>query len=657
MDGGCAVLHTLEVPPPREAVADWLSGIDTRGAYEPSEADLAFWVMVLHYEGIDEVPRSIERAVLEHERALLSDEKTGFAYFLRWYGMVRIKGGGDRGWKRLCPDGLPRVSETTGRDWGWQLLLAETMPLYDIILILKARQIGLTFVAAHYGLWLAMFFNDNIGIVIANKMQSSKRLVRRTLDIYRHLPEYVQDMAKLVNDGIQRLEWANGSALEPMSAASDTGRSEAAGFVLIDEAAIIRPIARQEDVWASVEACADGGGKIVMFTTANGIGDMVHTWVKDSAFGEVEHVLGIDNPDGRVEVEVTFGEAEMGFVFLPYFLHPDRDRRWHEKKRRVYAGSLAKFEQEYPETWEQAFIASGLNFFDVISLEEHAAVMKPLAARDVRGSVVWEDKDKRTVKFVSDPYGSVVIHGLEDFAEALKSNRPFVGMADCAGDAPWGDYQAASFTHVGVPYADLDEEERLPDGAMVPHRQLLTIHGQMPADVYAETLVKVGLLCKGCVIAVEANGVGAAVISNMKRLRYPRMYMRSSSSFTRDTKMTDRIGWWSNADTKNNAYGLLDKYLRDGTIEIRDLETLDEMRVVVHLGGRRLGAVEPKHDDRPDGLAPTCVLASRESRNIIRNVMPEDDPILVTLAAIEEEIRAREDGDMLGNEMYAYAGR
>ena len=80
-------------------------------------------------------------------------------------------------------------------------------------------------------------------------------------------------------------------------------------------------------------------------------------------------------------------------------------------------------------------------------------------------------------------------------------------------------------------------------------------------------------------------------------------------------------------------------------------------RPVQQLGGRRLGAVEPKHDDRPDGLAPACVLASRESRNIIRNVMPEDDPILVALAAIEEEILARESGDVLGNEMYAYAGR
>jgi len=648
------VLHVLEPQVPPDEVSGYLERIDTRGDYRPSATELEFWLMAMHYEGIGAVPRAIQRDVIDAERERLSHPTDGFPYFLRWYGMVRIKGGRERGWQRLCPGGNPRVSETTGRDWGWQLLLAEAMTAYDVVLILKARQIGLTFIAAHYGLWLAMFFNDNIGIVISNKMPTSKRLVRRVLDIYRHLPEHIKEMAVMTNDGIQRLEWANGSALEPMSAASDTGRSEAAGFVLIDEAAIIRPIARQEDVWASVEACADGGGRIVMFTTANGVGDLVHAWATDSAFGEVQHILGIDNPDGRVEVEVTFGEAEMGFVFLPYYLHPDRDQAWHDRKRRLYRGSLAKFQQEYPETWEQAFIASGLNYFSVVHVEEEAARQKSLASRDVRGSVVWDDKANRKVKFVPDPYGHVVVHGLDDFYEALTSGRPFVAMADCAGDAPWGDFQAASFVHVGVPYADVDEEQLLEAAALVPHRQLVTIHGQIPADVYAEELVKLGILCHDCVIAVEANGVGAAVISNMKRLRYPKMYMRTSSTFSKETKMTDRIGWWSNADTKNNAYGTLDKYIREGALEVRDLETLDEMRGVVHLGGRRIGAIEPRHDDRVDSLAPACVLARRESRNLIRNIVPDDDPIAVVLRQIEEDVMAREAGDTVGNEMFSY---
>ena len=647
-------LHRLEPAPDRAPLVDFLATVNTRGFYDPVD-DLDFWVMASHYEGFDTLPVPMQEAVKAEEIRRLSDEHSGFAYFIRWYGMVRIKGGCDRGWRRMCPDGMPRVSETTGRDWGWQLLLAEAITEYDVFLVLKARQIGLTFIAAHYGLWRCMFFNDTIGIVIANKMTSAKRLVRRVLDIYRHLPTFVQEAALITNDGIQRMEWANGSSLEPMSAASDTGRSEAAGFVLIDEAAIIRPITRQEDVWGSVEACADGGGQIVMFTTANGIGDLVHTWVTDSVFGKLQHVLALDDD---TTIDVTFGEAEMGFCFLPYSLHPDRDTAWHEKKRRMYRGSLSKFDQEYPETWEQAFIASGLNYFSVVHVEEEAHRQKSALAaytaehnsnRDVRGSLIWKDRVLRLVEFVPDPYGVVVIHGLEDFYLALQSGRPFVIGADCAGDAPWGDFQAATSLHVGTPYQDADEEIPMPPKSGTPHRQLLTIHGQIPADEYGETLAKAGYLCHQAVIAVEANGVGTAVISNLRRLKYPRMYMRPNSSLAREHKTTERIGWWSNSDTKNNAFGTTDKYLREGALEIRDLETLDEMRGVVHLGGRRIGAPEPRHDDRVAGLTIAAALATRAARSLVLNVVVDDDPIMKVLAEIEAESNAQ--SCELGNEM------
>ena len=68
-------------------------------------------------------------------------------------------------------------------------------------------------------------------------------------------------------------------------------------------------------------------------------------------------------------------------------------------------------------------------------------------------------------------------------------------------------------------------------------------------------------------------------------------------------KVLREYGWWSGQETKNVAYGELERCLRNGYTEIRDYETVIEMGNVLHLGGGRIGAKEPKHDDRPDGLS------------------------------------------------------
>lgn len=614
------------------------------------QSTVEFWRIAFKVEGIEVVPSEYRELVIESELDALSHPKTGFAYFLRHYCVVRIKGGSERGWRSFCPGGNPRVDPKTGKDWGWQLLLAEVLPLYDIFLVLKARQIGLTFIAAAYGLWKCLFFNDSVGIVIANKMGTSERLVRRVRDMYRHLPEWLQDEVPMLSDGVRMLTWANGSSLEPMSSAPDTGRSEAASFVLIDETA---KIDKQEEMWGSVEPCADSGGQIVMFSTADGVGDMFHTWCVDSANGAVQHVLHIETPDGPRDIEVTYGDAGMGFVFLPNSLHPQRDEAWYEAKRKTFRFSLATFEQEYPETWEQAFIASGLNYFSIRHVEEKAIELRRLTDRDRRGSLVWVDRKKKKVKFVDDPYGDVLLHSsLADLAEMLRTGRPFVIGADCSGDNPWGDFQAASAVHVGNPYQDREETLLQPPASFVPHVQVMTIHGQMGADDYGENLEKMGYLLSTAVIAVEANGVGTGVIAYLKRNRYPKLWVRTNKPTSKNEKPTTQIGWWTSAEMKHVALGKLDVYLRNGVIDIRDIDCIDEMRSVVHLGNNRVGAPEPRHDDRVMSLAIACVLASRASERVRAMELPVDDPVQRILDQLAEE--AARDDVLLGNEMAGY---
>jgi hypothetical protein len=126
----------------------------------------------------------------------------------------------------------------------------------------------------------------------------------------------------------------------------------------------------------------------------------------------------------------------------------------------------------------------------------------------------------------------------------------------------------------------------------------------MDSDLYAELLIRAGWMLGKALVAIEANGVGTAVIKYARRAKYPALFMRRPKSTKRkDKKIVPEYGWYSMNDNKNEAYGELERCLRNGWTEIMDLDTLAEMGNVLNLGSSKLGARDPKKDDRPDGLA------------------------------------------------------
>lgn len=649
---GAPAVRRLEPLSPLDGSLALVAYISRRGAVplEDDVRDAAAEVLARHPQAL---PRELKGMAVARELENLAGPG-GLERFVRLYASVRIKGGDERGWQPMFPGGTPR-KEPNGRSWSWQALMAELVERNDMLVVLKARQIGWTFLVANAVLWQMMFRPGSVCIVITNKMPNARRVMRRVRDAYRRLPDWLQESVPAVSLGIDRIELENGSSLEPMSSASDTGRSEAATMVVLDEFSHIRPLDRQEDVWASVEACADGGGKVLMLSTANGIGDIFYSFCHEGMSGEVVEVLDLGWPGGEtLEVQRIDDGAE--FVFLPYWADPARDHEWMERKRKRYRQSLSKLQQEYPETPAQAFIASGSPFFSVVHVEETAEKLRHVCdERDVRVSLVWKDKDKGVVSFVEDPFGDVIVHGVEDLVRFIQEGREFVIGADCAGEAAsGGDAHAASVVAVGRPYLDETEEELAPQHLFTPHVQVMTIHGRMQTDQYAAVLEKAGYLCNRALIAAEANGVGAAVISDLRRFRYPRLYRRVA-----DAGRKRAIGWWTDEKTKARALGALDRDLRNGAIEIRDIDTIDEMRNVCYTGSGRVEAPDPKHDDRVMGLAIARAVLRPAFLKLLAAVPEEGDEIRRELELIAAEWRARTDAAiMLGREMLpSYGGR
>jgi len=546
-----------------------------------------------------EIPEEFREEVQAAEIARLEEPATGFAYFFRWYGWLRVKGrGAGYGWQRFCPGGKPRRDESTGKDYGWQIELALIFGLYDIFELLKARQLGVSFILANLVDWQAMFFPDQSIPVVANKVANAKRIVRSARNVYKRLPDWMTEYSPMINDALSNLEFKNGSRIEPMTGA----RSEAANLIVVDEAAFIDNF---EDKWADIEAAAEGGGRIILVSTANGVGNFFHRSVVEAVAGEVEHVI---ETSSGYKIPVHYGENEMGFAFLPWHMSIKRDESWFAKKKKLYAGSLSKLYQEYPGSWEEAFILSGMSYFDMSTLlGVHEPYARAYEEYSFRVSLHWADKLTHSVEWRADPAGRILIHARPaEFAEILSSKRGSVIFADCAGDDPWGDSHAASAVHAGFGYSSRDD--LVPEEMRVKHRQILTIHGAYDADVYAADLEKAAYLLGEAVVAIEANGVGIAVIHAMRNAGYKRLYRRKASPDKVKRGKRRILGWWSSNDTKHLAYGSLERMQREGEIEIRCLATVQEMSNVRFLGQSQIGVREPGNDDRADALAGCCAI-------------------------------------------------
>jgi hypothetical protein len=356
------------------------------------ERDIADrWCAVLHKKGVKGITgKKLLESVLDAEEERVFHADTGFIYFLLWYAFVYVKGRGEgKGWLRFCPDGKPRANEETGKDWSWQLDLGRQMVEAAVLLVLKARQIGLSFLVCAYVVWYCISQPDQQVVIIANKMGSAKNLMRRCLNVYSRLPQWMQDRHPLVNDAVSGMEFANGSRIEPLSSRSDTGRSVSATLVVIDETAFVENLG---EVFASAEACADNGGKIIMISTANGTDNKFYEWCTDGILGDVIGQIKARNGDEIENHPVRLGLNDMTFVFLPWWMDPSRDAAWMESKERKYRGSLGTLRQEYPRDEEEAFISTGLGYFTQEKLLVHERESEQYVEVSRRGNLVWLDE-------------------------------------------------------------------------------------------------------------------------------------------------------------------------------------------------------------------------------------------------------------------------
>lgn len=457
------------------------------------------------------------------------------------------------------------------RLWKWQAWLLYRWRANSKVVNLKARQIGVSELAAGYAYWLIRFHDTKTALLLSIGEKEAGKLLDRAKTMAAFIPRWLApgdakalnpngvDSALLVTDNATKLAIAHLdrqnrshlSSIESLPATQRQGRSLTAALLVLDELAEME-WGRQ--IWQAAAPAAEGGGQVLAISTAHGRANIMY----DLYDGAIKQVNGFFP------------------VFLSWRRHPDRDEAWYERHRidAEYRNVMHELHQEYPANDMEAFVASARQLFDNTVLARHQErIHAEMAQRGADGLPVWAE-----------------IEGLTTFEEPLAGHDYIIG-ADVAEGKEKGDYSDASVVcrQTGC--------------------EVAALRGHWPVEVYAQKLDELGYRYNNALLAVERNNHGLSVITSLTngtaherwtgaRVDYNNLYHYKPEAAPGFRQMKIP-GWHTNLQTKPLMIDSLLRGLREenGFLPRSQQFLREATDFEVNEDGNKMGAPSGRHDD------------------------------------------------------------
>lgn len=235
------------------------------------------------------------------------------------------------------------------------------------LLLLKARQLGLTWLVLHDAYHLIAFDPETPSarvLALSKHGEDATKLTGRARRIHDLLPPYLRaDEDAETRGSLSRFKIAGRGSMISLSGSPAAARQETATLVILDEYGFIKN-GNAGPTSTAVEPTAGDDGRIVKLSTGNGrTGD-----------GEA---LAQDWDDALA------GDSDYTPVFLPATVDPRRrSEAWRDRARGRYR-SDEDFEQEQPLTHEQALGGQGtVRIYPADQLAAAAALGQAIAEHD-----------------------------------------------------------------------------------------------------------------------------------------------------------------------------------------------------------------------------------------------------------------------------------
>lgn len=254
------------------------------------------------------------------------------------------------------------------RLWGFQRGFVSKLETKQLLVVLKARQLGLTWLCLAYVLWLCIFRPQQNILLFSRRDQEAKHLLERLRGMWGQLPGLFHGDIEVVVSNSHSWSLSNGSVVRAFP--TTAGDSYTATFVLVDEADLVPDLRR---LMSSVKPTIDAGGQMVLLSR-------VDKRSPRSVFKEIYRSAG--------------GRGGWYSVFLPWHVHPRRDDAWYFEQCRHFlssTGSLDDMWEQYPATDGEALAARSLDKRILPAWLEQCYVEMPAQAAvlSVPGGVVY----------------------------------------------------------------------------------------------------------------------------------------------------------------------------------------------------------------------------------------------------------------------------
>jgi hypothetical protein len=433
--------------------------------------------------------------------------------------------------------------------WPAQAQTLRTITANRLVIILKARQLGLTWLALGYALWLMLFRPASTVLLFSRRDDEAiYSLGFRLKGMYGRLPAWMRARA-IARDNAHTWQLSNGS----MALAFPTtgGDSYTASCVVVDEADLLPNLAK---LLSAVKPTIDAGGQLILL-------GRVDKAKPASTFKAIYRAAQEQRNDWAP-------------VFLPWSARPGRDAAWYEAQR---ADFLARDEpdgltEQYPATDAEALTpkikGKRLAGHWLDQCYAPAQPVLDLAAGltpELLKTVAWPDDLawQEHLRALLPALAQLKIYALP------ARGRQYVIGADPAEGNPTSDESAAEVV-------DRDTGE-----------QVASLSGLYEPAVFGSHLDALSKFYNGAGVLVERNNHGHAVL----------LWLRDNSSLgtPRLVGLDGREGWLETSRTKSMLYDEGADYLRQKNAGIHSLDTYAQL---ASIEGATLSAPEGELDDR-----------------------------------------------------------
>lgn len=496
------------------------------------------------------------------------------------------------------------------------LCIIERRPIK--VIILKARQMGFsTAVEAICYWWTSTNFNIN-SVIIGNDEKSS-------LNLYRMFRRYFDNTNILFKPSVRYNTKSDltfekfdesgkqiglGSAIKIETAKNKSaGRSDTINFLHGSEVATWE---NGEDLVASLMQTVpdaevmDKPSMVFLESTAEGRGNYFHKEYVAAVEGKNNYqpafapwwILDTYERDATFEELGKLSDYELFLVDLMRAGHDTlghhfpiseeaipRKLAFYRRKAKDFAATPERLPQEYPSTWQEAFIASGKNVFNPLALQEMEKDATPL--EDVDYYKITPLEDRPYEEFELEKVQFEPNETPDDFTykaplkiwEKPKPYKEYVIGADVAEGLKGGDFSVA--TVVDISTMDVVARWR----------------GHCDPDKFGEILGALGTYYNYALIGVEVNNHGLTTVQKLRDTFYTNLYKRDRGYDEEWETPTVNLGWKTDMRTKRLMIDDLIKLVRERVIKDKDIVFINEAFSYVRDERGRMNAEEGSHDD------------------------------------------------------------